>query len=225
MKLLVLSGGRHPYHESTPVLLGFLKEAGHDVKMTEDARELVSPGLSDYEAIVFNTRRADELTLAKDEQHRLTLFVGKGGGLVVIHIAGTRPDSWPQWHDVTGGGSVPGESHHPEYGQFTVNVADKEHPCVDGITDFVTNDELYMDLARKPDIEIFLTAEADGETYPLAWTLNYCDGRVMHTALGHDGLSFQTPGFQRLILNGLNWVAAAHEKFHDPLASLPRQER
>ena len=98
MKLLVLSGVRHPYDESTPVLLSFLKEKGHEVTMTEDARELVSPDLSDYDAIVFNTRRADELTLARDEQHRLTLFVGKGGGLVVIHIASVRPEAWPQWH-------------------------------------------------------------------------------------------------------------------------------
>ena len=225
MKLLVLSGGRHPYHESTPVLLGFLRAAGHDVTMTEDARELVSSSLDDYDAIVFNTRRANELTLARDEQHRLTLFVGKGGGLVVIHIAGTRPDEWPMWHDLTGGGYVAGQSHHPEYGQFTVRVSDSEHPCNAGISDFVTNDELYMDLAQKPDIDVFLTAEADGKTYPLGWTRGYCDGRIMYTALGHDGLSFQTPEFQRLILNGLSWVTQEHEKFHDPLVSLPPQER
>lgn len=225
MKLLVVSGGRHPYHESTPVLLGFLREAGHDVTITEDTRDLVSPDLAAYDAIVFNTRRTDELTLARNEQHRLTLFVGKGGGLVVIHIAGVRPNEWPMWHDLTGGGSVPGQSHHPEYGRFTVNVSDKEHPCTEGIADFATNDELYMDLVQKPDIDVFLTAEADGETYPLAWTRNYCDGRVMYTALGHDGLSFQTPEFQRLIRNGLGWVIQEHEKFHDPLASLPPRER
>ena len=225
MKLLVLSGGRHPYHESTSVLLSFLREKGHEVTMTEDARELVSPDLSDYDAIVFNTRRPDELTLARDEQHRLTLFVGKGGGLVVIHIASVRPEAWPQWHDLTGGGWVAGESHHPDYGQFTVNVADKQHPCAAGITDFTTNDELYMNMVQKPDIEVFLTAEREGETHPMAWTRSYCDGRVMYTSLGHDGLSFQTPEFQRLILNGLNWVTQEHEKFHDPLVSLPATGR
>ena len=33
MRLLVISGGRHPYEESTPVLDGFLKRAGHDVSV------------------------------------------------------------------------------------------------------------------------------------------------------------------------------------------------
>ena len=36
MKVLVLSGGRHPYQESTPVLETFLRAAGHEVTMTED---------------------------------------------------------------------------------------------------------------------------------------------------------------------------------------------
>ena len=31
MNLLVISGGRHPYEESTPILESFLKGAGHEV--------------------------------------------------------------------------------------------------------------------------------------------------------------------------------------------------
>ena len=58
MKLLVMSGGRHPYHESTPVLEGFLKAAGHDVTVTEDASVLAdAPAMRTYDALVFNTRR------------------------------------------------------------------------------------------------------------------------------------------------------------------------
>ncbi len=37
MKLLVISGGRHPYEESTPVLERFLLEAGHEATVTEEA--------------------------------------------------------------------------------------------------------------------------------------------------------------------------------------------
>ena len=36
MELLVLSGGQHPYGESTPVLEKFLKVAGHAVEVTEN---------------------------------------------------------------------------------------------------------------------------------------------------------------------------------------------
>ncbi len=55
MKLLVVSGGRHPYEESTPVLEGFLKSAGHDVMVTDDASVLAnSSSMSAYDALVFN---------------------------------------------------------------------------------------------------------------------------------------------------------------------------
>ena len=58
MKLLALSDGRHPYHESTPILGGFLSKAGHEVTTTEDASVLAhTADMSRYDALVFNTRR------------------------------------------------------------------------------------------------------------------------------------------------------------------------
>ena len=66
MNLLVISGGRHPYEESTPVLESFLKGAGHDVTITEDASVLTDGGaMSGYDALVFNTRRETCPTLEK----------------------------------------------------------------------------------------------------------------------------------------------------------------
>jgi hypothetical protein len=40
MKLLALSGGRHPYHESTPILGDFLQATGHEMTITEDAADV-----------------------------------------------------------------------------------------------------------------------------------------------------------------------------------------
>ena len=66
MKLLVITGGRHPYEESTPVLEGFLKGAGHDVTVSEDASVLAdSAGMSAYDALVFNTRRENAADFAE----------------------------------------------------------------------------------------------------------------------------------------------------------------
>ena len=220
MNLLLLSGGSHPYHESTPVLLDFLRAAGHEVQMTEDAGILATEDMLEFDALVFNTRRELDLTLAPEEQVALTQYVGGGKGFVCIHISGCRPTSWEAYHDVTGGGWKTGESYHPPYGQFTVNVSDSDHPCAEGIGDFVTNDELYMNLGWRSGNSVFLTADAPdgtylwggqptsmpGGTYPLAWTRAYGNGRVFKTTLGHNGLSFLAPQFQRLILNGVDWA-------------------
>jgi type 1 glutamine amidotransferase len=208
MKVLVLSGGQHPYQETTPILESFLQAAGHEVSVTEDASALTSKAMPDYNVLVFNTRREKELSLTRDQQAGLTQFIGGGNGFVCIHIAGCRPDGWPEYHDVTGGGWITGTSTHPPYGQFTVNVKDAAHPVAEGITDFVTNDELYIKLAWLEGNHVFLTAELDGETHPVAWSRAYGKGRVFKTTLGHDGLSFQTPQFQRLVLNGVAWAGS-----------------
>ncbi len=228
MNLLVISGGGHPYHESTPVLLDFLGKDGHEVQMSEDASILTTDAMKEFDALVFNTRREfdaasdTDMTLTENERIALSQYVGGGHGFVCIHISGCRPRDWREYHDITGGGWISGESYHPPYGQFTVNVSDSDHPCAEGIEDFVTNDELYMNIATKSGNDVFLTGSSEdgthawgpdraptfmpGGAYDLAWTRSYGNGKVFKTTLGHNGLSFQTPQFQRLVLNGVNWV-------------------
>ena len=208
MDLLVLSGGNHPYEETTPLLEEFLKAAGHNLQVTEDASALTSDGVEVLDALVFNTLRINELALAEDEQAALKRLVGEGMGFVCLHISCCLPEGWPEYHDMTGGGWIMGTSTHPPYGQFEVNVKNGAHPCAEGIGEFVTNDELYTKIGWKPGNDVFLTADLEGETYPMAWTRSYGDGRVFNTVLGHNGLSFRTPEVQRLVLNGIQWAVS-----------------
>ena len=230
MKLLVLSGGRHPYEESTPILQDFLKSAGHDVTVTEDAAVLANAAdMNTYDALVFNTRRENvpdfgDWSMTKDQQEGMKQFINSGKGFVCIHIATCVPSDWQEYHDITGGGWISGASFHPPYGNFTVNISDAQHPGVGGVANFATNDELYMGLAIKDGNHVFLTGDADsgthpwgpdrqpkdmpGGTFPLGWTRRYGNGKVFVLLLGHDGRSFQTPEFQQIVLNGVDWAAA-----------------
>ena len=231
MKLLVISGGRHPYEESTPVLEGFLKAADHDITVTDNASILSrSADMNVFDALVFNTRREDipdfaNMALAKGEQDGMKDFIRSGKGFVCIHISGCLPAQWPAFHDITGGGWISGTSFHPPYGKFTVNVSQASHSGVAGVSDFSTNDELYMGLAIKGGNDVFLTGTTEdgthpwgpdrqpksmpGGTFPLGWTRAYGDGKVFVLLLGHDGQSFQTPEFQKIVLNGVDWATAA----------------
>ena len=229
MKLLVITGGRHPYEESTPILNDFLSAAGHDVTVTDSAATLAdSTAMGSYDALVFNTRRENipdfEMALAPAEQEGMAQFIRSGKGFVCIHISTCLSNAWPEYHDITGGGWITGTSFHPPYGEFTVNVCKADHPGVQGVSDFSTNDELYMGLAYGEGNDIFLTGDSEdgtwpwgpdrapmympGGTFPLAWTRTYGEGKVFVLLLGHDGRSFQTPEFQKLVLNGVDWVKA-----------------
>ena len=166
MKLLVITGGRHPYEESTPILNDFLSAAGHDVTVTDSAATLAdSTAMGSYDALVFNTRRENipdfEMALAPAEQEGMAQFIRSGKGFVCIHISTCLSNAWPEYHDITGGGWITGTSFHPPYGEFTVNVCKADHPGVQGVSDFSTNDELYMGLAYGEGNDIFLTGDSE----------------------------------------------------------------
>jgi len=133
MKLLVMSGGRHPYEESTPILEGFLEGAGHDVTIMEDASILAdAEGMNTYDALVFNTRRENlpdfgDWELAASEKEGLKSYIRGGKGFVCIHIACCVPSGWAEFGEVTGGGWVTGTSYHPPYGEMAVNVSNAGH--------------------------------------------------------------------------------------------------
>src|SRR5262245_33094002 len=230
MKLLVLSGGRHPYQESTPILGEFLRTAGHDVTITEDASVLGhAADMRGYDALVFNTRRESlpdfaDLTLSKSEQDVTNYVIGASKCFICLHISTCLPKGWQAYHEITGGGWITGTSFHPPYGAFMVNVCAPGHPGVRGIADFETTDELYMGLAFGDGNDVFITAAATdgtdplgperrpkpmpGGTFPLGWTRKYGEGNVFVLLLGHDARSFQTPGFQQIVLNGVDWATA-----------------
>jgi type 1 glutamine amidotransferase len=223
MKLMIISGGKHPYEQSTPVLEQFLRDAGHDVTVSWDADVLSDAREMDrYDALVFNTLRTNETALTQDEQNGMKEFIKGGKGFVCLHISGCVPDAWPEYGDITGGGWVMGTSFHPPYGEVAVNIRNPTHPGVAGVSDFVTNDELYMGIEYRDDNDVFMTADSGegshqwGEklthmpagTFPLGWTRTYGEGKVYVTLLGHDGQSFETPQFQKIVLNGVDWATS-----------------
>ncbi|MCY3543073.1 MAG: ThuA domain-containing protein [Chloroflexi bacterium] len=223
MNLLVLSGGRHPYEESTPVLEGFLTGAGHEVNVTEDASILAdADAMSSYDALVFNTMRAGDDAMTREQQAGMTQFINGGKGFICIHIAGCASADWPEYYDITGGGWLLTDSYHPPYGKFEVNITDADSPAVAGISDFETNDELYMGIEFKEGNDVFMTGDSEdgtwtwrgeetfmpGGTFPLGWTRQFGNGKVFVTLLGHNGLSFETPEFQRIVLNGIDWTTS-----------------
>ena len=223
MNLLVVSGGRHPYEESTPILQEFLTAAGLSVTVTEDASLLAdSDGMAAYDALVFNTLREGDSTLTDAEQNNMKEYVSGGKGFVCIHISGCVPETWPGYSNMTGGGWKMSKSFHPPYGRMTANVTDPDNPGALGISDFETNDELYMGVDYEEGNDVYITGTSEdgwhtwrgeemfmpGGTFPLGWTRSHGEGKVFVTLLGHDGQSFQTPEFQRIVLNGVDWVTS-----------------
>ena len=208
MNLLLVTGGKHPYEESTPVLQEFLEEAGHSITLSESADELAGD-LSGFDAIVLNTWRKPETEndWSDAERSGFNSYVSGGGSLLSVHISpGSCPD-WAPMKKITGGGWITGESWHPPFGWFQVHIGNPNHPIAAGVSDFWTYDECYCGLDTQPGIDIFMHGVVEGEDKPLGWSHQYGNGKVANIALGHTASSQQHPQFQKLILNALDYLS------------------
>ncbi|MFK8111970.1 MAG: family 16 glycoside hydrolase [Rubripirellula sp.] len=121
--------------------------------------------------------------------------------------------------------SSPGRGgSHGKRVPFLVVVRDSDHPITRGLPgDFMqTVDELYGKL-RGPALNMHVlatgfsnpTTGGTGEHEPLLMTVQFGEGRVFHTTLGHDKSAMQGVAFQVTLQRGTEW--AAHGDVKSPV--------
>lgn len=116
--------------------------------------------------------------------------------------------------------------HHGAQHPFQIVVRDAEHPVTKGMPKawMHTKDELY-DLLRGPgeNMHILATAYADpgtggsGRHEPMLMTIEYGEGRVFHTPMGHADYSMECAGFITTLCRGAEWAATG--KVTQPIPS------
>ncbi len=121
-------------------------------------------------------------------------------------------DEGEEIRDMTPG---PGGGHGPQH-EFQIQIRDKDHPITRGMPEFWmhTQDECY-DKLRGPaeNMTIIATAYSSPEFKgtdrhePALMVLNYGEGRIFHTILGHEDYSFEGVGFIVTLQRGAEWAA------------------
>jgi type 1 glutamine amidotransferase len=224
-KVLLLGGGQrqhHGYREQALYLQGLLEDTGrYEVTICEDAAILETPALAKYDVLIVTADRRDpEFRFTDAQQSALFRFVRDGRGYVSIHGGDNAPNNWrPEWRDLLGGiyshdtsgGRPDGRARK---GTFPVRLARPDHPILKGLADFTLKDELYTNIQMEPGVEPLALAHFEGRDWPVAWTRSYGKGKVFHTPLGHRDFGpdkddpLRDPNLSRLVLQGIDWVAA-----------------
>lgn len=108
-----------------------------------------------------------------------------------------------------------GGSHGPQH-EFLITIRNSTHPITQGMPkDWLhAKDELY-DRLRGPGINMQVLATAysskdkrgTGRHEPMLLTLNYGQGRIFHTPMGHADYSAECVGFIISLQRGTEWAA------------------
>lgn len=212
IRVLIVTGEDHPGHlwkETAPTLRAVLeKDKRFQVRIVEDPAFLASEAINAYDVLLLHFK--DYAPIAGVEKARVNLanFVKAGKGLVVFHFACGAFEDWPEYAALAGRVWDRKNSHDPR-GPFTVRIVKPDHPITREMRDFQADDELYTCLSGDAPVDVLAVARSkvSGQEHPMAMALNYGEGRVFNTPLGHDKKSIEMPGVQELIVRGTLWVA------------------
>jgi type 1 glutamine amidotransferase len=214
IKALLITGddvSAHSWREMSETTREILVNSGRfDVKVCEDPLILESQtALKAYDAIVF-TIYSEKIPVISDQaQQNLLSFVKNGKGFFVQHLASASFPKWEEFGKLCGRKWVMELSGHGPRSDIQAKVVAKSHPITAGLSDFVTNDELYAKLQGTGPITVLVQADSDWSkrTEPLVFTQDYGKGRVVHNAFGHDRKALMTPAVKTIIARGVEWAA------------------
>lgn len=238
IRCMFVAGGK--YHDIDFARLEILKLLGEDERIRTRVFEDYSRVDLLKETDILITYTCDVMP-SLDEQEALRTFVQKGGKWFALH--GTNailrfmangdvlaPRWAPHMMETLGSQFIA----HPPIQPYTVEVADPDHPLVEGVEPFETTDELYlMDLHG--DHHVLLDAEYGGDAvgfienkwekqrWPVLYIHEMGKGAVLYLTLGHcrghydmqplidyypevERCAWEFPVYYTLLRRGINWA-------------------
>jgi type 1 glutamine amidotransferase len=184
---------------------------GLRITITTDLEDLRYENLQNYDVLCLNRLPVEEGDPPDYIKESITQFLTEGGGLVASHFAVASVQNWRDSIHILGAMWVNGKTFHKPYREFQVNVEDANHPIVEGVDSFMTNDELYYNLLTRPDTNIVLSANeelfGDSIAYPMLATHTFYGARCVYMVFGHDAQSVATPEYRQILAQSIEWAA------------------
>ena len=236
-RVLILTGrNNHDWRATTPHLRRILDASGRfDVRVTEESAGISAETLRPYDVVVVNYC-GPRWEPAAEQAMAAFVRAGKGlvavhaasypfgTSAVLTEKMGrseVRQEPWPEWEKMIGAVWQDGDAArnirgtgHSRRHVYEVKWTGAAHPVAAGLAGtFTVSDELYAGFKHSPGNTVLATAWDDpkengtGREEPLIWTRAYGQGRVFHTALGHDVAAMNAQGFIDSFARGVEWAA------------------
>ena len=181
-----------------PILASALTQSGINITYTEKVEDLNSKNLALYDGLIVYANHEE---ISKAQEKALLDFVSDGNAFIPIHSASFCFKNSPEYIELVG---AQFSSH--ETGTFVADITNKEHEIMQTLEQFSTWDETYVHDKISADISILMERVEGDHREPWTWTKTHGKGKVFYTAYGHDERTWNNPGFQKLIKQGILWA-------------------
>ena len=154
--------------------------------------------------------------LTESQQANFLSLFERGTGVVVLHHALVSFQDWPDYERIIGGRypkppkgepQVTDKAGYEHDVDFTVTIADAEHPITAGLKDFSIHDEIYWGFRVGADVHPLLSTTHPKGGKPLMWTRTEKKSRVVFLQLGHDHSAYENPNYRELVARSIRWAA------------------
>jgi type 1 glutamine amidotransferase len=163
--------------------------------------------------VAYIRRRA----LPPEQMGRIRGYLMSGKPLVALRtschafeVKGKAHEGWVQWPEFGReilGANYTGHCGHDQTTAVSIAKPSSGHPILAGVGpgDWTSTSWLYKVSPVDSKATVLLTGQWKQVREPVAWTRSFGKSRVFFTSLG-DAKDFQTPQFQRLLVNALAWA-------------------
>ena len=148
---------------------------------------------------------ADGASMGMEDRRLLEAFLGRGGGLVVLHdgLCGTNA-AW--FASLAGGAKTHGPTNW-QRGVVGLYFQDTPHPITEGISNFDLEDELFFNVQFATGAQVIATTfRTAKEIVPQMWVYERAGARAFTSCVGHHYRNFELPHFRGLLLRAIAWV-------------------
>ena len=207
LKLCMLSGSFEYDSETSLAVFQDYLEKSYPVQATQiiyqsedDDQSLEA--LEDTDVLLVFTRR---LNTTGKELDRFKAYCDDGRPIVGVRTASHAYQNWLDFDKDVLGGDYQGHYGAGLIAHAEINSNTKDHPVLQGISNFDSYGSLYKNPSIATDTTLLLMGKTETHTEPVAWTRSHHGGRVFYTSLGHQR-DFEVEMFLHLLANAVLWA-------------------
>lgn len=224
-KALILTerGGDHEGFVAAALvwLKAYAAEKNFEINVINHANEINEALLSQYKLII--QLNYPPYTWDEESMAAFIKYIEEGrGGWVGFHHASLLGefDGYPMWNwfsDFMGG--IRFKGYIAETVSGTVNVEDRKHPVMKGISkSFVLDNDEWYTFNKNPRPNVHVLATVDESTFkpaseikmgdhPVVWINEKMKARNVYFLMGHDASLLKSKDFSKMFTNAIQWAA------------------